>query len=162
MLQREFGAHVHLSDAKVGDWLARSGHSLDEPLAVLRVAYIKGLRLVAAGRGGQEGQAAMMEAKRLDLEASTRLKELQFFEKTGELVPAADFEERIEAVFLAVRNELDSFPERAAAVAEKSLRVSVDADIFEPIVVDTLSHLAGNAQDDGQDGAADLVDVQAA
>lgn len=162
MLLRELGDHLDLSVKNAREWLLQSGHSADEPMDVLRVAYIQGLREVAAGRGGAAGQAAMVEAKTRDLEAATRLKEVQYLEKIGLLVPADELDGAVDAAFMAVRNELGSLSERCAAVAEQVLRISVDADIFAPVVSDTLSHLVRLSADDAEGDESEVEDVQAA
>lgn len=117
--QAEIGAHLDLTDRSIRELLdrgvlpnARRG-SLD--LDACRVAYIRHLREVAAGRAaGPSGDDLTAERARLAREQADNYA-LKNAAARLELLPRADINRAVTAAFQHVRDRLVSLPARLAA-----------------------------------------------
>lgn len=116
--QAEIGAHLDLSDRSVRELLSkgvlpparRGEHDLD----ACRLAYLRHLRAVAAGRAlGPAGDDLTVERARLAREQADHFA-LNNAAKRRELLPRADITQAVTGVFGIVRERLSSFPGRLA------------------------------------------------
>jgi len=106
------------------------------------IAYCERLREEAAGRAGDD-QKSLTRARTQDAIASTDLKLLQIKEKSGELVPVAEVEPLLVAMFTAARTELLSLPDKLTNELKALYDVDVDPAYLEEKIHDVLAHLAG-------------------
>lgn len=101
--------------------------------------YVRNLREVAAGRGGGEEQIvkATEEARRMKAQADKA--ELEVAQMRGELVPADQIAEALNAAVMVMKTRLGAVPAKAAsavgardvAVAEKVIREHVNEALTE-------------------------------
>lgn len=155
------GEHLDLTAKSVHEVLKNVSLSTDSPLDVIRIAYIRRLRKAASGHHPEDVQRRLAEAKAREAEVSADLKSMQLAEMTGQFVPADEVEAVLDEAFGAVRTELASMPDRIVDVLAVA-GISVEADVFDGLVQDTLCHLAANQQDAAADGGPELEEVSAA
>ena len=155
------GDHLDLSTKGALEVLRRVGLSTDSGIDEIRVAYIRGLRTAASGHHPEDVQRKLAEAKAREAEVSADLKSVELGQRIGRLVPADEVEAALDEAFGAVRSELVSLPDRIVDVLAGA-GVSVESDVFDGLVQDTLCHLAANETDSPSLGAAELEDVSSA
>lgn len=135
--------------------LSSSGNTLDE----IRVAYIRYLRDLASGRGGDD-QYGLTRNRAREAEMSANLKELQIAKETRQLVPADEVEAQIVAMITAARTELLTLPDKIAMSVKTLEGVDIDPSLITELIHESLQHLAnGDPRDPGgsdDPGAEDL------
>lgn len=100
--------------------------TLDE----IREKYILDLREKAAGRGGDD-QGELTRARIRDTNASANLREIQFFESTGQLVSVDDFEILLSAWATQARSEFINGINKIIGDIEGAHDVQVDREVVD-------------------------------
>jgi len=130
-LQTEIAAHLDMSERNARDVLKRLEIDHKEsPLDEIRIKYIRYLRELAAGRGGDK-QADLTESKIRQAEADARLKELAYFEKIEMLVDAEWVSEQIANHATVTRTEVENSIEQIVAAIESEHGVTVERTKIE-------------------------------
>ena len=160
MTLREIGVHLDMSPESARQSLLATGLGTDDSLEAIRVGYIRRLRKAASGHHPEDVQRRLAEAKAREAEVSADLKSVQLAELTGQFVPAVEVESALDEAFGAVRSEVVSMPDRIVDVLAE-MGISVEPDVFDGLIQNTLCHLAANEADAEADDQAQLEDVSA-
>lgn len=130
--QAEVAAHLDLSDRSVRELEPKLSLPTGYTLAEFRIAYIRHLREVAAGRMGEgtEGLELATERARLAKEQADKIA-MQNAERRGELAPVAAMEMVIAAVGAKVGRILDTIPGTVRRRVP-----GIGADVIEAITAD--------------------------
>jgi hypothetical protein len=154
--------HLDMSERNARDVVKRLSLDLGaESLDSVRVAYVRHLRSMAAGRGGEE-QYNLARAKARQAEVDADLKSVQLAERLHQLVPAEEVQQTIEDAFSAVRGELLGMRERILDMVEAETGKRVDDGLLTDIFDAALANLAAREGDSASDGEPDMEDLSAA
>ena len=118
--------HLDMSERNLRDVLR--GLGIDWPVDSIdsvRVAYIRDLREKAAGRGGDD-QGELTRARTRDALASAKIREIQFFESTGQLVSVEELEPLLESWATMARSEFINGMNKVVADIEGANDVVVE------------------------------------
>lgn len=107
--QAEVAAHLDLSDRSVRELEPKLALPSDYNLASFRIAYIRHLREVAAGRGGENSLELAAERARLAKEQADKIAMANAITR-GELAPARLIEEVIARAGARMARLLDTIP----------------------------------------------------
>ncbi|UEX76804.1 hypothetical protein [Sediminicurvatus halobius] len=154
--QREIAEHLDLSERRVRDLLAELGvdhreASLDE----VRVSYIRHLRELAAGRGGDQ-QASLTEARTQQALADANLKRLTYYRELKLLVPVEEIEPRLAGWAATARSEVGFAVDKLVAGIRSQHGIEVSDqeidDALQPAYRAIGSYPPCAAGDDGEGG----------
>lgn len=140
--QKEIAAHLDLSQPEVSKAMADLGIDWrNEDMSRVRVAYIRKLRLAAAGHRSSDGDDLVKErvlTERVDRE----LKELQLLEKRGQLVAVADLERELHKAIAAFRAELLARDDKLMDDLRDLYALEVDPQVIKDYTHAALEQLA--------------------
>ena len=148
--------HLDMSERNLRDVLR--GLGIDWPVDSIdsvRVAYIRDLREKAAGRGGDD-QGELTRARTRDALASAKIREIQFFESTGQLVSVEELEPLLEAWATMARSEFINGMNKVVADIEGANDVVVDrvmVDGYARAALDAVGEYPGRAAQSGSDNS---------
>ena len=148
--------HLDMSERNLRDVLR--GLGIDWPVDSIdsvRVAYIRDLREKAAGRGGDD-QGELTRARTRDALASAKIREIQFFESTGQLVSVEELEPLLEAWATMARSEFINGMNKVIADIEGANDVVVDrvmVDGYARAALDAVGEYPGRAARSGSDNS---------
>lgn len=148
--------HLDMSERNLRDVLR--GLGIDWPVDSIdsvRVAYIRDLREKAAGRGGDD-QGELTRARTRDALASAKIREIQFFESTGQLVSVEELEPLLEAWATMARSEFINGMNKVVADIEGANDVVVDrvmVDGYARAALDAVGEYPGRAARSGSDNS---------
>lgn len=117
--QADIAAHLDMSDRAVREFLDAAGieHKLST-LSEIRVAYIRRLREVAAGRSAN-GDTTLAGERALLARAQRERIEMDNAQARGMLIPADMLEPKLNAAFVAARTKwLDAVPRLARSLPD--------------------------------------------
>lgn len=134
LTQKEIAEHLDMSDRNARDVLGRlkidhKTTSLDD----IRIAYIRYLRELAAGRGGED-QYDLAKQRARQAAADANLKELQYEREVGSVVAIDEIEPQLAAWATAARSEIGNAIEHIIAMLESKHGIEVEReDIDKPL-----------------------------
>lgn len=138
--QTEIAAHLDLGTRRVRDLLPKLGCKPADGLDVIRVAYIKYLREVAAARQSKDG-TDLTAARTALAEQQAETARLKNALTRGELIEAKQVQSQLERVFCAIRAHLLRFPSKLTpSLAQKD--AAVVSDVLTRGVREVLTELA--------------------
>jgi len=125
---KQVALHLGLNARNVHDILTKLGldhktSSLDE----IRSAYIRHIREMAAGRGGEQ-QYDLTKQKARQAEADANLKTLQYLREVGHLVYVEEVEDALADWVIMMRAEVENSIERIVSAAEGQHGISIDRE----------------------------------
>ncbi|MDX9975360.1 MAG: hypothetical protein RBU21_20405 [FCB group bacterium] len=124
--QGEIAAHLDMSERNVRELLGKLGvNHRSSTLDEVRVAYIRYLRELAAGRGGED-QYDLTKQKARQAEADARLKELDYWERVGVLVNVEELEPLLAGFAALGRAEFENALEKIVAAIESKHGVEIE------------------------------------
>lgn len=134
--------HLDLSQPAVSEVMSKlaidwQAESLDQ----IRVRYIRHLRDLAAGRGG-EAQLVLAQQRARESSLKGDMLELQIARESGLLVVASDFEQAMVAGIAAARSELLTLADKVVAEIKAIHGIDVDSDLIDTHVYAALNRLA--------------------
>lgn len=151
---REIAAHLDMSEANASTQMRALGVDWKETtLDECRIRYIRDIREKAAGRGGDE-QFSLTQARARQAIADATLKELDYFERIGELVAVQDLEPRLAAWAVAIRAEVENAVARIIAHIESKHGIEIDQAAIDGFVCAALDAAAAHPLDGDGDAAA--------
>lgn len=106
---------------------------IDRDVATLddvRIAYVRDLREKAAGRGGDD-QAALTRARTREAVAGAQIKETQFLESCGALVPVEQLEPLLEQWVIVARAEVRNAVDKIIADIQGRYDIEIDQSIID-------------------------------
>ncbi len=140
--QNEIAKHIDLSSRKVRDYMADGILSKGGDLDVCRVAYIRYLREVAAGRSTN---SANYTAERTRLaKAQADEKELQVKQLQGDLIPADAVLAEWRKMLSSMRSRLLAIPPRAAVLMPGIETFREAEKILKKFIYEALTELSGD------------------
>jgi len=117
--QSDIARHLGISTRHVRTILDDLGlPSRDCDLDVVRDAYIKHLREVAAGRASENGELDLVKERARLARAQATDKEIDIAVKQGELIPAHEVEEQWSRAIVAVKLSLLALPDRLQRILQ--------------------------------------------
>lgn len=122
-------------------------------------SYCQNLRDQAAGRGASN-QVQLNEAKIEESTVKTALNRLQYYEKIGELISAADCERVLREWASYSNREYSTGVDKLVAQIEAEHKVIVDPIMVKNIVSPTVERIQGFAEKLGDDLVEGCEDVQ--
>ena len=148
--------HLDMSERNARDVLNRLGiDPKQSSLEAIRIAYIRYMRELAAGRGGDE-QASLTRARTKQALADSAIKELQYHREMAALVPVEDIEPTLRNWAAMARSEVQYAVEKLVSGIQSRHGIEVDQklidDTFTPAFRSVGSYPSQLAQDDGAGG----------
>ena len=140
--QLQIAEHIDLDQSAVSRFVDKV--ALDYRSATMdeiRIAYIRHLREMAAGRSSESGVDLVAEramTERVDRE----IKLLTLAEKKGQLVNAAQLEAEFGLLVDAFRSELLALPERLVQKIRALYGTEVDVELINDVTLDALGQLS--------------------
>lgn len=157
---REIAQHLDMSESNASSTMRDLGiDRATADLTACRVAYIRDLREKAAGRGGDD-QYNLTQQRARQASADAALKELDYLERTGELVAVKELEPRLASWAVAIRAEVENAVARIVAHIESKHGIEIDQAAVDAIVCAALDAAAAHPLD-GDDDAASRVGTAA-
>lgn len=126
LTQVEIAAHLDMSERNAREVLKKL--EIDHRQATLeeiRVAYIRYLRELASGRGGED-QYDLTKQKARQAEADANLKEFEFWTKMRAFVPAEEAERLMSSWATSTRSEFENAVERVLIHIERQHGIEID------------------------------------
>jgi hypothetical protein len=154
--QTSIAQHLDLSTRQTREVLQRLNldaktHTLDQ----IRTAYIRDLREKAAGRTGSK-RDAIDDGRLREVLAKAVMLELEFAQKSGQLVPVEAQEQYLARLATECRTTFTGAIERLAAAIESQHGIALDADLIHETTTAALRAIADYhhklAADDGEAG----------
>jgi hypothetical protein len=149
---REISVHLDLSERQARDAMER--YSINDwrslELDKIRVAYIRGLRLVAAGRGG-DYQANLAKARAEESEIRTATLRLDYNAKLGSLILADDAAKAISDWCRFANQEYRQGLQNIVAEIQNAYRMTVDVQLVDRIAEPTMERIKNYAGTLGRD-----------
>ncbi len=99
-------------------------------LEKIRISYIRDLREKAAGRGG-DNQESLTCARIRESQANAQIKELQYHEAVGDLIPAVEIEPLLDSWAVTARSETTHAMEKIIASIQSKYDIEVDQDLID-------------------------------
>lgn len=144
--QVELGEHLGVSDRSIREICKRNGWNSEfMSRREFRLAYIEDLREKAAGRSGED-QAALTKARTQDAMAGANLKELQYHQTVGNLVPVNEIEPLLVDWAANGRAQVVNAKERAIAAIESKYDIEIDPELVDEPFAVALESIGGYAQ----------------
>lgn len=157
--QKEIAAHLDMTERNLRDVLIKL--KLDHRTASvdqIRVAYIRYMRNVAAGRGGDE-QESLVKARTREAQINAQAKELQYFRDVGTLVAVDEIEPVLANWAVLARSEVKNAVEKIIAGIESKHSIEVDQEIIDESLGAAYSAIASyptNAASNAEPGGEEM------
>lgn len=141
LTQADVGKHLDMSQQSAGEMLARLNIDLTAGLDEIRTRYIRHLRGIAAGHGGD----AMRQERLLLTTVRRRKAELDLRTRCGELVEADRVRLGVAACAAQARSALERLPDmvapRLAVESDESVIVGLLAGEIDQVLADLAARL---------------------
>ncbi|MCU7845315.1 MAG: hypothetical protein KZQ93_15910 [Candidatus Thiodiazotropha sp. (ex Monitilora ramsayi)] len=147
LTQREAAAHLDMSERNLREVLkALKLEWKDKPsLETLRVAYIRHLRSVAGGRGGDR-QEDLTDARTQEARVKAALGRLDYQERLGQIIEAKDAERALTEWAGLANREYSSGAEKLVIEIEQEHGISIDRAMVEKSVRATAGGIQRHAE----------------
>lgn len=150
---REIAEHLDMSESNASAIVRDLGIDRETAdLAACRVAYIRDLREKAAGRNSD--RTALDAAKTRQAQADAQLKELDYFERVGALVPAAQVAPLVGGWATTARAEVHNAVEKLIAGIESKHGINIEPEFVEDTMGSAYSAIAAYPGQPGAGAAA--------
>ncbi|MCL2829409.1 MAG: hypothetical protein FWD77_01575 [Betaproteobacteria bacterium] len=145
--QIEIARHLDMSVTRLKETLPRLEVADSSNLDAVRIAYIRHLRSMAAGRGG-ENQVRLTEAKTRESELKGDQIEMNMAREAGKLIPVIEMESVWQAMVISARAELLAMGTKLRADLRQSFNIEVPPEMIETYIYASLEHLANTDETD--------------
>lgn len=132
--QVEIAAHLDMSERNAREVLKKLEIDHREAtLEQIRVAYIRYLRELASGRGGED-QYDLTKQKARQAEADANLKQLEYETRLGVYAPVEEFELLTASWSTSTRSEIENTVERLVIDIERAHGIEIDRGRVEELL----------------------------
>lgn len=147
LTQREVAAHLDMSERNLRDVLRSLNLDWkDQPsLDSVRVGYIRYLRSIASGRGGDQ-QEVLAEARTEEARVKAALGRLDYQERLGRIIGTQDAERALMDWAGYASREYSSGMEKLVLEIEHGYKVSIDRNMVEESVRTTSEGIKRHAE----------------
>lgn len=129
--QVEIAAHLDMSERNARDVLQKLGiDNKASTLEEIRTAYIRYLRELAAGRGGED-QYDLTKQKARQAEADANLKELEYWTRLDRFVSVDELEPLLASWAATGRSEVENAIERIVTGIESKYGIEIEREIID-------------------------------
>lgn len=152
---KELADYLDMSDRNLREVLKKLGIEkvdFESPESVdsVRVAYIRYLRELAAGRGGEEQQGRLTAARVRETELKGDKLELEMLQSSASLVDVDEMTQYFTAMVLSARGELMSLTAKLADYMQAEHKIDIDKGYINELIGGALANLErGDPEDDG-------------
>ncbi|MEJ2630922.1 MAG: hypothetical protein P8011_01610 [Acidihalobacter sp.] len=140
--QAEIGVHLGISQQAVSDLIRRGVLPADGDIDQARMTYCEHLRAVAAGRGGQDNQVDLTQARARQASADADLKELDYCQRTGSVVAVAELEPQLAGWAAMARSEIENSLDRTLLEIEGAHRIEIDRASLDSLWISAFKAIA--------------------